>query len=384
MALAAREQLRIGMFYPHTQSVHVTSRVVADSNPDVLDPAVHRELAGAAEQVGFDFLFIANRWTPYGPAAVRAKHSEPNIYAPLLGALLTGVTRHIGLVTTIHTTYHHPVQIARMGANLDALSGGRWGFNIVTGLGAAERSLFGLPDYGHDEMYDRADEMLDAVKLLWESEGPVRFAGKFWDFEGWLSGPRPVQQPHPLLVNAGASPAGRAFAARHADWIFTVARDPAAVHDYMQDVAGQAEASGRARESVRVLFDANVIVRDTDREAQDVSDWIVDSLDLDAAREYAGTLMKNIRTHQQVYDGVPEDEVVRKIGSSAGGFRFHGSPSTVAEQIIDVHRRSGARGLAVSFPLWNTDEVRRFGTSVLPLLEQAGIWTNPHARGWTW
>ncbi len=302
------------------------------------------------------------------------------MYSPTLAAVFAAVTRNCGLITTVHTTYHHPVQVARFGANLDVLSKGRWGINVVTGLGDQESALFGIEPISHDDRYEMADEFLDAVRQLWTCE-PVEFRGKWFRFSGQMVGPPPVQHA-PLVVNAGSSAAGQRFVARQADWIFLLASNEQ-VRVKLANLAEMAVAHGRSGTAVRPLLVGSIIVRDTDDEALEAAQHVRDSVDVDAAREYLQAVM-GMDSYQNLYHDLDELDALRHQGSGGSGFRLYGSPETVAEKIVAIHRDFGCRGLALSFPLWSADEVRRTGESVLPLLEEAGVWTNPARRGWSW
>lgn len=378
-------RMRIGIFYPSSAGLHVASRRLADANPDVLSIRTHVELGRACEETGLDFLFIPGGWSPYGPASVAARFQYPGVMAQMLGALLIQATERIGVVTTLHTTYHHPVQIARTGATLDVLSGGRWGLNVVTGFKKVEGGMFGVEDVGHDDRYLMAEEFLQALHVLWDAEPgtPVDFAGRFYRISGPAPGPQPVQR-RPLVINAGSSPAGQAFSAHHADWIFMVAKDEAEVHAKISNTRRLTERYGRPPGSVRVMLDANIIVRATDAEAEAVAASLRASVHMGAAREYAMALMGGMEAYRTIFRDRDERETLTHLGSGAGAIRIHGSARTVADRIIGLHRDYGCKGLALSFPFTDPDEVRRFGAEVLPLLQDAGVWRDPRQHGWSW
>jgi alkanesulfonate monooxygenase SsuD/methylene tetrahydromethanopterin reductase-like flavin-dependent oxidoreductase (luciferase family) len=377
--------MRIGIFYPSSSGLHVASRELADANPDVLQTRTHVELGQACEQVGLDFLFIPGGWAPYGPASVAARFQHPGVMSQMLAAMLAQATERIPIVTTLHTTYHHPLQIARIGATLDVLSGGRWGLNVVTGFKKVEGSLFGVQDVPHDDRYLMAAEFLEALQVLWSAEpgAPVAFDGTYYRFAGPAPGPRPVQD-RPWIINAGSSPAGQEFCARHADWIFMVARDEAEVKAKMENISRLTTVHDREPDSVRVMLDANIIVRDSDEEAARVARSIREQVDVPAAREYALALMGGMEAYRSMFRDKDELETLTHLGSGAGAIRIHGSPTTVADRIIALNRDYGCKGLALSFPFTDPDEVRRFGVQVLPLLERAGVWRDPRVQGWSW
>src|SRR5207237_4406784 len=92
--------------------------------------------------------------------------------------------------------------------------------NIVAGWYAAELEMFGLSQREHDERYKVADEWAAALKQLWTLEGEHDFHGRYFHIPAGVLEPKPLQKPHPVIMNAGTSPAGRSFAAKHSDVIF--------------------------------------------------------------------------------------------------------------------------------------------------------------------
>src|SRR5690242_6179229 len=195
-------------------------------------------LAKLAEDAKFDSLFLAD-----GPALQGSgEFRPPGQLEPLtLLTALAAATERIGLIATVSTTYNSPYNLARRLASVDHVSGGRAGWNIVTSATSEEAANFGLDERPlHADRYERADEFLDVVTKLWDSwdddaylgdkvsgrwANPdlirqVEHRGKHFKVEGGLNVPRPPQG-YPLLVQAGASDAGRAFAARYAEAIFT-------------------------------------------------------------------------------------------------------------------------------------------------------------------
>ncbi|MDE0244402.1 MAG: NtaA/DmoA family FMN-dependent monooxygenase, partial [Gammaproteobacteria bacterium] len=158
----------------------------------------------------------------------------------LLGGL-AAVTQHIGLVATMSTTFNEPYAVARRFASLDHISGGRAGWNVVTSTSSIEARNFGFDRImDHDRRYERAEEFVDVVRRLWDSwedDAIIRnaAAGRYFlpdkvhqlDHEGEffrVAGPLNIGRPpqgHPVIVQAGGSPPGRALAARTADLIFT-------------------------------------------------------------------------------------------------------------------------------------------------------------------
>lgn len=249
------------------------------------------EVARKLERARIDALFFADVHGLYDVyqgswrAAVRHGVQVPSIDPLLLLPALAAVTEHLGFAVTYSTTYHAPYECARVFSSLDHLTGGRVAWNIVTSyLRSAEDNGLGT-HLDHDERYDRADEYLEVVRALWDDsweDGAVvrdAAADMFTDpdrvheigHEGkWfrVRGPHQVEpspQRTPVLYQAGASPRGTAFAARHAEVVFLTMSDPAAGADQVAALRREVAAAGRDPAAVTVLQGGMVMVG-TDRE----------------------------------------------------------------------------------------------------------------------
>lgn len=374
------EQLRLGIFFPAMSGPHVISRTIAAENPDNTDPDVMIDVAQTCEDVGLDFIFLADSWSA-GEHCAAANFHDPVWYPPLLLGALATCTREIGLVSTVHTALHHPTHIARMAATLDHLSGGRWGINVVSGGGAGDE-LLGIDALDHDARYRRARELTDAITVLWEGD-EVDLHGEHLDVTGALNVP-PRAQDRPLVISAGTSPAGLEFAARSADWLFISGPDGASTRTRIAAADRLAQAAGRPPGSIRPMMLGDLVVRDTDAEAEAVRQDVRSKVDLDAAREFAIGIMGSIDAYRELFERDEDPEVLRDYGSKLGRQQFYGSPQRVAAEIVRVHREFGAKGLAFTFPYWAPEQIRRCLEPVLPLLEDAGVWTSPKRKGWTW
>ena len=178
---------------------------------------------------------------------------------------LAAVTEHIGLVATASTTFNEPYHVARKFASLDHISGGRAGWNMVTTANPHAALNFGLEEHvEHDERYRRAREFFDVVTGLWDSfaddafirdvESGIYFdpdklhvlnhKGEHLSVRGPLNIARPIQG-WPVIVQAGASEAGRQIAAETAEVVFTAQTDLAAGQRFYADVKGRMEKLGR-------------------------------------------------------------------------------------------------------------------------------------------
>ena len=94
------------------------------------------EFARILERGKLDMLFVADTIGVPGAGDPQYLTSTPTIdkLEPFtLLAALSSMTRNIGLVATSATAYNEPYFVARVLASLDHITGGRAGWNLVTG-----------------------------------------------------------------------------------------------------------------------------------------------------------------------------------------------------------------------------------------------------------
>ena len=220
----------------------------------------------------FDAIFLAdavgvrNTDLPSLSRAARSDHFEP---LTLLSAL-AAVTEKIGLIATVSTTYNEPYHVARKFASLDQISGGRSGWNLVTSSGQGEAQNFNLDEHV-EHAQQRAAEFHDVVLGLGQLGGrrlparrrqrPVlrpRQAASAASSRRALQvrGPLNVArspQGRPVVVQAGASPAGRDLAARSAEVIFVAHQTFDEAQSFYRDIKRRAAGYGRDPDSIKVM-----------------------------------------------------------------------------------------------------------------------------------
>ncbi|YCN57657.1 LLM class flavin-dependent oxidoreductase [Rhodococcus erythropolis] len=337
----------------------------------------------AAEETGFDALFIADTWSGHQREAERAGHQSPKFHAPLLAMGLFAVTEHIGIITTMHTTHHKPAHVARMGATLDAFSDGRWGWNVVTGFGDPEARLFGDDTLiAHDERYAMAGEFVEIVKKLWSEDGITDVNGQYFRAQGRIKAPRPVQLPHPLLVSAGASPAGMNFAAQHCDQLVIAGNTTEKIRDTNLKLNKVLSEQGRMETLGTTPF-AIAVVRENEGEAEEEYARLVESLNHEATIELAADIMGGIESVRAMFEKQGPDLAARAWGSGEGILKLMGTAEQVAQQLIDLKSRTTIANALINFPLWSPAEVRNFAP-VLDHLREAGVWSPPSTRDHSW
>lgn len=361
-ALPSDTKMRMGIFWPYSDTIQ-PSMSLAENNPDVMDIGAHIELAQAVEQAGFDCILVADGFTTLSERAVEIRYQDPTTNAITLIPPLILATTRIGIVSTIHTTYMHPVQIARYGAQLDALSGGRWGWNIVAGHRVKESLLFGYTELpAHDLRYDMADECVRLIREIWESPRGVDHKGKFFTVKGRIRGPYP--QGRPLLVSAASSGRGHAFAIEHCDYLFANVADAQGLLDIRRDLEKRAADAGKAMPPI--LITAIVLVRDKPGEAEREYEEIMNSCDPEVLGMMSASRSK-----------------ITQGGKQSDFPTFLGTADQVAQQIIDLHGETGLTGLMFRIPYWKPEEIARL-EPVFAKLEQAGVWTHPANRNHSW
>ena len=243
------------------------------------------------EAARFDAFFMADHLAVLNmPIEALRRSATATSFEPLtLLAALAMVTERIGLIATASTTFDEPYHIARRFASLDHISGGRAGWNIVTTSNPDAALNFGLSDHvEHDERYRRAREFHSVVTGLWDSwaddawlEDPA--SGIFFDpakmhvldhkgehlsVRGPLNIARPVQG-WPVIVQAGASDAGRQLAAETAEVVFGSSRTIEDGQRFYQDVKGRMAALGRDPGQLKILPGALVVAGRTTEEARE-------------------------------------------------------------------------------------------------------------------
>jgi alkanesulfonate monooxygenase len=370
------------------------------------------------ERGRFDAFFMADHLAVLNMPMEALKRSatvtsfDPATLLPALAA----VTERLGLIATASTTFEAPYHIARRFASLDHLSGGRAGWNVVTTSNPDAALNFGMDEHmEHGERYDRAREFVDVVTGLWDSFADDAFvrdaaSGIFFDPEklhvlnhkgpylsvrGPLNVARPIQG-WPVIVQAGASDAGRQLAAETAEVIFAAHGTLAEGQRFYADVKGRLESLGRARDHLKILPGAFVVVGDTVEEARAKRalldslvhyDSAIASLSIalghDASKLDPDGPLPDIPESNASKSGRDraialakrENLTVRQLAQRLGGysgFAFVGTPRTIADEMEEWLVTEGSDGFNVMFPYLPAG-LDDFVDRVVPELQRRGI-----------
>ena len=251
------------------------------------------DLARSMERACFDYLlledsiYVGETWRGSREIYLKNGMSIPRQEPSVVATLMVAATSRLGIVPTLSTFAYAPYLVARIIGTLDQVSGGRAGWNMVTGSSDLSAQNFGfdkLPP--HDIRYDMADEFMEICTRLWDSWEPgamvadrqtgvltdpakvhtIDFEGQYYRCRGPLnSGPCP--QGRPVIAQAGGSEKGRAFAARHADTIVAHIKGTDKMKEYRDDVRARMKAFGRSPDTCKVLYLISPILAETADEA---------------------------------------------------------------------------------------------------------------------
>ncbi len=373
-----------------------------------------QETARIAEQGKLDFLFVAD-------GLYINEKSIPhflNRFEPLtVLSALASVTRHLGLVGTLSTSYSEPFTVARQFASLDHLSHGRAGWNVVTSpLEGSAKNFSREKHPDHALRYRIADEYLDVVKGLWDSWEEDAFirdkaSGQFFDpaklhtlnhhgdfFQ--VAGPLNIgrtPQGRPIIFQAGASEDGKKLAARHADAIFTHHETLAEAQAFYRDVKQQLEPHGRRHDELHIFQGVSVIVGDSEADAEQQYQTTAALVSINDALNYLGRYFEHHDFSQYPLDEpFPEigdlgqnsfrsttDEIKRNarerqltlrqvaLESASPRPRFSGTAEQVADGLQAWFESRAADGFIIQGG--TPDTFPRFVEKVVPILQARGL-----------
>jgi alkanesulfonate monooxygenase SsuD/methylene tetrahydromethanopterin reductase-like flavin-dependent oxidoreductase (luciferase family) len=360
-----RQPLILGLFLP-VQSGGWSASLLPRTTDWTFD--CNAALTRRAEALGFDLVFGLAQWTSKGGYGGISRYREDSLDPFIAVTALSSVTERIMLVSTIHVLFGpwHPLHIAKFGATLDHISGGRWGINVVTGYSPREARMFGARHIEHDRRYAMAGEFTDMLCRLWGASDDLTVQGRFWSVEKAFVTPKP-QFGRPVLVNATGSPAGMAYAAEHSDLVFVTSPagheiDAALVALPVHNAIIKAAGAERGR-NLRTIINPMIVCRETDREAQRYHQAILDAADRGA--------IEGFMAHQRGGDAVAwkaHGDTHRALG---GNIQIIGSPESVVDKLVGL-KRAGCDGIQLAFFDFAPD-LDFFGEAVLPLMHQAGL-----------
>jgi alkanesulfonate monooxygenase len=416
-------QIKLAVFMHGNSNYHIAGwrhpEAYADSAESI---ECWTEFARTMERGKMDMLFIADSVGIYGvsnPALLSYKAAIEK-FEPLTAlAALSTVTKRLGLVATLHTTYTDPYTAARMFASLDHLSGGRAGWNFVTG-GNREGALNYSRDshMEHGERYDRAEEFADVVLGLWDSFEDGAFlrdkaSGRYLDPEkmhilnhkgphfsvrGPLSSAR-SPQGRPVIIQAGSSEPGKQLTARIADVMFTAQASFEQACAFYADVKGRLAKFGRSPESLKIMPGVSVYVGRTADEAEEKFQKLNELIPTEVAMSSFSEMLGGIDLSPYPLDGpMPELQgnsarmsappayvklarrenlTLRQVAKRAVASKQHwlvkGTPRQIADELEHWFVNKAADGFNL-LPAYLPGSLNDFVNEVIPELQRRGLY----------
>ncbi len=418
-------QIKLGAFLMQTGH-HIAAWRHPEAQADApVNFRHYAELARRAEAAKFDAIFLADsvgvRNTDLASLSrtARSDHFEP---LTLLSAL-AAVTEKIGLIATVSTTYNEPYHVARKFASLDHISGGRSGWNLVTSSGQGEAQNFNLDEHvEHARRYARAAEFHDVVLGLWDSweddaflrdkpSGqyfdpaklhPLHHRGEHFSVRGPLNVSR-SPQGRPVVVQAGASPAGRDLAARTAEVIFVAHQTFDEAQAFYRDIKGRAVAYGRDPDDIKIMPGIFPVIGRTQAEAEDkfarlqdlihpvvgvqllsnmiggfdLSGYPVDGPLPDLPETNGGKSRQQLLIDLARRDNLTIRQLYLRIAGARGHQQVVGTPQSVADQLQQWFEQDGAGGFNIMSP-WLPGGLDDFIELALPELRRRGLFRSEY------
>jgi alkanesulfonate monooxygenase SsuD/methylene tetrahydromethanopterin reductase-like flavin-dependent oxidoreductase (luciferase family) len=324
-------------------------------------------LAKMGDEAGIDFMLPIGRWKGYG--------GDTDLHGETLETItwatgLLAATERITCFGTVHAPLFHPIIAAKQIVTADHIGEGRFGLNIVAGWNEGEFEMFGVQQREHEARYAYAQEWVEAIKMAWTEGDDVTFDGEHIKLKKIRAKPKPYGGTRPLIMNAGSSGSGQAFALRNCDAFFTATSTSRqgvdATAKMVKDI--KAEARGIDRE-IEVFSIGQIICRPTQKEAEDYYQHaIIDNADWGSVERMME--IKNL-TVQTLGQKAFDEKRFYFASRAVGGYPFVGTPDSVAGELATLSQ-SGIRGIAFSMVNY-LDELPFFRDEVLPRLERVGV-----------
>ncbi|WP_213816590.1 NtaA/DmoA family FMN-dependent monooxygenase [Glaciihabitans sp. dw_435] len=382
-----------------------------------------QDMARKLEAAGFDFLFFAEAigYPMSGddvPEVVIREAVQFPVHDPMtiISGLAATVDR-LGFVVTASTTAQQPYLNARAFTTLDHFTKGRIAWNVVTSDNqvALVKMLGQTEVTPHDERYRRATEFLELSFKLWEGAWEddavvndkatrtfadpakvhrIKHEGEYFRLDGYYPATPSIQRT-PMLLQAGASPTGRAFAGRFAEAVFIQDRGIDSVKKTVADLRARAVANGRDADSIKIMDAVAIIVADTEEEALRLRA----ELDATPTREAAAALFMGWSgvdlmkfDLEQTLDEVTTEvgqtmlamfqvpgasptvaEILDRITTSIGGPRITGTPEQVADELQAYIEEGDLDGFLIEYTYGGMATYEDFIEKVMPILRERGM-----------
>jgi FMNH2-dependent dimethyl sulfone monooxygenase len=310
-----------------------------------------KRLAQRSEEIGFDLTLIAelNLNDIKGVDA-------PSLDAWSTAAALAAVTERLELMIAVRPTFHLPALLAKQAANIDHISGGRVSLNVVSSWWADEARKYGVAFEQHDDRYARTSEWLDVLVGVW-SQDRFSYSGKYYRVDDNVLQPKPLSRPRPTLYAGGESEAAKNLIAAKCDAYVMHGDPPERIREKIADLSARRHRLAPSAPPLQFGVSGYVIVRETEREAQDELRRITNVQQSAAGYENYQQWLAGTQLEQRVS---LEEYSVSNRGLRSG---LVGTAEQVAERIAEFES-AGADLLLLQFSP-QLEEMERFAESVI-------------------
>tara|TARA_B100000700_G_C14980904_1_gene826340 strand:+ start:353 stop:1459 length:1107 start_codon:yes stop_codon:yes gene_type:complete len=319
------------------------------------------DLAIMAEESGIEFLLPLAGWMGHnGDAPTDGHFHETMSWA----AGLLSATKSIHVFATIHAPFLNPVFAAKQSVTCDHIGSGRLGLNLVAGYNEKEFDMFGVPYFGHSERYAYLEDWLSVVRKIWLKQEAFSHQTEFFNLKDVVGFPKPFGNTLPMVVSAGSSPEGRAFALSKADALFMVVKSIETLADDIRPVKLQ-----MGNRPIKIYCSGHVICRRSKHETDEYYKYLIHDNGDWAAGRYMQKSYEEIKSVPIEILKTPE--FLARLMSGHGTLPIVGNPEQVTKLIIDLHK-AGLDGLAFALPNY-LDDFPLFAEEVIPRLIEAGL-----------
>ncbi|MFP9128010.1 LLM class flavin-dependent oxidoreductase [Niallia sp. BSM11] len=422
------EKMRLNLFLTSMGHHEGAWRHPASAVESVQDFRLYQEIAAKAERAKFDSIFMANRYSVSTKAVTYGELGGGGMEPLILLSALAAVTKEIGLIGTVSTSFTEPFNVARSFSSLDHLSKGRAGWNVITSGTDEEAKNFNLEEIpDHEQRYVRAQEFLEVTNKLWDSweadalvkdkatgvyalsekVHEINHKGSYFSVKGPLNSPR-SPQGKPVIVQAGSSKDGIDFAAQYAEIVFTAQQTLEDAQIFYKKLKSRVQDIGRDPSKVIVLPGICPVIANTDEEAKaketelhkltnpaysllQLSNRVgfdLTSYPLDGPFPELPDI-KEIKGHQSrtklISDLAKKEnltlrQLLLRLAGGRGHFTIAGTPERIADELQVWFENGAADGFNI-MPQQMSEGLTEFIESVIPELQNRGLFKTEYTDG---
>lgn len=275
-----------------------------------------------AEELGYDSVLIAQHTAnPY-------QAGLDQLEAWTAAAALAALTTKIEIIAAIKPYIYHPVFLAKMALQIENISGGRFGINLVNAWNRQEFEKAGIEFAEHDERYAYGREWISVVAHLMRGES-LTHQGDNFRITDYVLSPKDLYRERPSIYVGGESEPARTLVAEYGDTWFINSQPLADVQTLVRDL----RARPRKGAPLRFGLSAFVIARDTEEEAHAYHQHLLNLSEREAANR--DLLRGNVDPKAVMFQRINKSPRVGSNGGTAAN--LVGSYDQVADRINQFH-----------------------------------------------